>query len=65
MTDEQRIARLEAEIANHHSILRDLAEQQKQFYAALTALQKAFDVVCLALDPKFRPEPQAPRRDLM
>jgi hypothetical protein len=65
MTDEQRIARLEAEIANHHGILRDLNEQQKKFYLAMGAMQNAIDGLLTLIDPTHKPEPLPPRRDLM
>jgi hypothetical protein len=61
----ERIARLEAQAANDHSILRDLHEQQKKFYGALTALQTAFDVLIASMDPNAKPPQGPPRPDLM
>jgi hypothetical protein len=63
---EKRVTALEAQTALDHRILVALHEQQKKFYASLTALQSAFDALIASMDPSYKPEPPAaPPRNLV
>ena len=62
---EKRIAALEAQVATHHSIIRDLAENGKKFYASLTALQQAFDTLLQGIDPNYHSPQPPPSKELM